>query len=263
MNLAQIMQRELIKVKPGLIRDAVVDILGLIGDREYRKMEKLGHKLGIPVPGFHCRRQIFLDGKETFDSGILRAHTVNRNYYNMMFSQGACKDLSDATSFGTGFLSVKETSGTVDGSIRMGIMMADGATQSADVRASGEGILAPAGIITNGIVFGTSSAAESFEGFALGTPIVNGNGAGQFDYAQSDLHVVTNATLTLKDTLIRDANNNSGGSITVEEAAIYVGADIDGTQSPIMITRDLTGGDAVGNTAQYRYTYEITLVFPS
>lgn len=264
MNLIYELQKGIRKADPRLILAALPDIRGLLEEREYRKMEKLGQKLGIPVPGMFLRRQIFLDRKETFDSGMLRSHTVNRNYYNLMFCTGAAKNPSDTGDFGTAFLSVKDTGGTIRGDTDD--MVGYDPSFDHDIRyddGAGGGLLANAAHITKGIVAGTSSAAESFEGFALTTPIVNGSGGGQMDYSQSELHSITNATLTLKDTLIRDLNNNSGGSITAEEIGIYTDVYIANTQHSIMITRDLTGGDVVADAAQYRITYEITLVYPS
>lgn len=253
------------KANPRRILDAIPDIKGLLQEHEYRKMEKLGGKLGVPIPGMHCRRQIFMDGKEIFDSELQRSHTVNRNYYNMVFAFANWKSLDDVT-FGTALLSLTDIDSNVIKTTSEDILLpSGGATIDIDTRHAFSHLLAAAGSIANGIVFGTSSAAESFEGDSLGTIIANGNGAGQMDYAQSDLHSISNATLTLKNTLIRDANNNSGGSITVEEAGIYVGIQwtVPSTDETIMITRDLTGGDVVADTAQYRYTYESTLIYPS
>lgn len=252
------------KANPRRILDAMPDIKGLLQEREYRKMEKLGGKLGIPIPSMHCRRQIFLDGKETFDSGIIRAHTVNRIYYNMVFAYANFKSLNDVT-FGTALLSLKDITGAIIPNTLNRILQANGGnTADIDARNAISHLLSTSGSIANGIVVGTNSGAEDFEGFALGAIIVNGSDSGEMDYSQSELHAITNATLTLKNTLIRDFNNNSVGAITVEEAAIYVGVEvIGGSNDQIMITRDLTGGDIVGVAAQYRYTYESTLIFPS
>lgn len=259
MNLFNELQKGIRKANPRLILAALPDIRGLLEEREYRKMEKLGQKLGVPVPGMFLRRQIFLDKEETFDSGMLRSHTVNRNYYNLLFCQGAAKNPSDVADFGTGFLSVTDTGGTIRGDVND--MVGHDAGDDHDTRGVTNGLLATAGTTTQGIVAGTNSGAEDFEDFALGALIANGNGAGQLDYAQSGLHVITNAVLTLKDTLIRNLNNNSGGGITAEEIGIYTGVQM-AAGHKIMITRDLTGGDLIPNTAQFRVTYEITLAFP-
>lgn len=249
------------KANPRRIVDAAIEIRGLLADREYRKMEKLGGKLGIPIPGMHCRRQIFLDGKETFDSGIIRSHTVNRNYYNFVFAMANAKNMADAT-FGTGLLSVKNLAGTI--LFDVDDVMQYGPSTDLDIRSTANGLLATAGTDDLGVVIGTNSGVEDFEDFALGAVIDNGSAAGEMDYSQSELHAITNSTLTLKNTLIRDFNNNSGGAITVEEAGIYNGIRT-GAQAVLtmMITRDLTGGDVVADAAQYRYTYESTLVYPS
>lgn len=262
-SIIQIVNEFIKKVPIDTLRGIAPDIRGMLEEREYRKMEKLGQKHGIPIPGMFLRRQIFFDGEEILNQ-YGRSHTVNRNYYNLLFCQGASHAPTATASFGTGFLSVKDTGGTIRGDTQQSVAT-PAVTQATDAMARGTTaqILATAGTTAIGIVIGTSSAAEDFEGFALGTKIANGNGAGQMDYAQSDLHSLTNSVLTLKDTLIRDMNNNSGGSITVEEIAIYLGMMVGATTRQAMITRDLTGGDVVADAAQLRVTYEITLVYPS
>ena len=250
------------KVPLDTIRGVIPDIRGMLEEREYRKMEKLGQKHGIPIPGMFLRRQIFSpDGHEEFDSGRQRSHTVNRNYYNLIFSQGVAKNADDTASFGSGFLSVKDTGGTIRGD-------ADGPvahlnSTDHDARSATAGLLATAGTTAIGIVAGTSSAAESFEGFELTALIANGSAAGEMDYSQSELHAITNPALVLTDTLIRDLNNNSGGGITAEEVGIYTGLVVAGSFRQTMITRDLTGGDVVADESQLRITYEVTLTYPS
>lgn len=262
-KILQIANELIKKVKPDTLRGVLPDIRGMLEEREYRKMEKLGQKYHIPIPGMWLRRQIFMpDGEEVLNE-YGRGRTVNRNYYNLMFCTGAAKNASDLTpDFGTTFLSIKDTGGTVRGDADD--MLAYDSNLDHDDRSSGTyGLLANSGFTANGIVAGTSSAGEDFEGFELGTLIVNGSAGGQMDYSQSELHVVTNSTLTLKDTLIRDLNNNSGGGITAEEVGIYTGIRVASVLYQMMITRDLTGGDVVADAAQYRITYEITLVYPS
>lgn len=259
-SIIQIANELIKKIPLDTIRGVIPEIRGMWKEREYRKMEKLGSKFSIPIPGMFLRRQIFLDGEEIFDSGRQRSDTVNRNHFNMMFCQAAAKDGDDSGSFGTAFLSIKSTGGTIFAGNNAITLHT---TLGYDIRDASRGLLATAGSVLNGIVAGTSSGAEDFEGFALGTLIVNGSAAGEMDYSQSELHAVTNSTLTLKDTLIRDLNNNSGGSITAQETGIYTGIYVGGTQRQAMMTRDLTGGDVVADAAQYRITYEITLVYPS
>lgn len=259
--IQQIANELIRKVPLDTLRGAIPDIRGMLKEGEYRLMEKLGQRNKIPIPGMLLRRQIFgPDGHETFDSGMNRSDTVVRSYYNLLFCQGAAKNPSDTASFGTGFLSIKDTAGTIRGDTDD--MIGHPHASDHDI-VGGFGFLASAGVITNGIVAGTSSLAEDFESFGLTAIIANGAGGGQFDYAASGLHAITNSTLTLKDTVIRDMNNNSAGSITVEEVGIYTTLQIGGSIHRMMMTRDLTGGDVVASAAQYRVTYEITLVYPS
>lgn len=262
-GIIQIANELIRKVPLDTIKGVIPDIRGMLEEREYRKLEKLGQKHHIPIPGMWLRRQVFMNGEELLNE-YGRSHTVNRNYYNLMFCTGAAKNPSDTANFGTSYLSVKDTGGTIRGDVDD--MLAYDPSFDHDIRYNdsvGGGLLSNAAHIEKGIVAGTSSAAEDFEGYALTTPIVNGSAAGQMDYSQSELHSVTNATLTLKDTLIRDLNNNSGGGITAEEVGIYTGVYIGTVLYEIMITRDLTAGDVIADAAQYRISYEITLVYPS
>ena len=262
-NIMQIATELLQKVPLDTLRGVLPDFKGMLEEREYRLMEKLGQKHKIPIPGMFLRRQIFAPDGEELKNEYGRSHTVNRNYYNLMFCQGAGKNPSDLTpNFGTGYLSITDTGGTVLGDVDD--MVGCIATSNYDVRYDGTiGLLANAGFTGNGIVAGTSNAAEDFEGYELTALIPNGSGAGQMDYSQSELHAITNSILTLKDTLIRDINNNSGGPITAEEVGIYTGLFVGTSIYQVMITRDLTGGDVIADAAQYRVIYEITLVYPS
>ncbi len=254
------------KAKPDLLRGILPDVKGMMNELEFRLLAKLGQRHKIPVPELRLRRQIFMDnGKDLiFDSGLNRCNSEVRNYFNMVFSYANCKDVDDSGSFGTGFLSLKDTLGNIDAFSRIPYH-ATSPTISGDIRSANTGILAVAGDQTQGLLIGTGNTAESFEDFVIETLTPNGSGTGppiEFDYSQSELHSVTNSTLTLKDTRIRDFNNNSGVSETIEEVAEYYSLNFS-TQQSYLTIRDLTGGDVVANTAQYRVTLESSLVYPS
>lgn len=265
MRVIQIANQLLSKAKPDLLRGILPDVKGMMEEFEFRLLAKLGQRHKIPVPELRLRRQIFMDGEEIFDSGFNRCRSEVRNYFNYVFQYANVKNLSDTGSFGTAFLSLKDTDGTIRGSTTRISYYASTVSFNGDIRNSTGGLLANAADDNLGLVIGTSNAAESFENFSIGTLTPNGSGTGppiEFDYSQSELHSVTNSTLTLKDTRIRDFNNNSGVSETIEEVVEYVDINI-GSLFTFMFIRDLTGGDVVANTAQLRVTLESSLVYPS
>lgn len=265
MQVAKIAAELIRKIPLDTIRGALPGIRGMLEEREFRQLAKLGQKHKIAIPELRWRRQVFMDnGRDLiFDSGLERMHSVNRNYYNWVFSFANIKALSDATPFGTAYLNLMDTGNTIryDADDLASIFGAD-----PDSRSALYGVLATAGTDTLGLIIGTGNTAEDFEDYTIETLTPNGSGAGppiEFDYSQSELHSVTNSTLTLKDTRIRDFNNNSGSSEDIEEVAEYTGIVISGTVRTIMTIRDITGGDTVADAAQYRVTLESTLVYPA
>ena len=121
------------------------------------------------------------------------------------------------------------------------------------------------GIIDNatyGILVGTSDTAFSVENFAMGALIATGNGAGQFAYSaeKTQTTAYTGGAKTWKTTRSRIFNNNSGGSITVKEAAI-AGYNVGQGQSLLFERSVLAPTVAVANGAQLTVTYEISMDF--
>lgn len=268
MKILRVASELLRRIKPELLSDLFPDIQQMIEENERKHLADLSKKYHIPIHEFRMRRQVFMDqGRDQiFDSGLCPCDSPVRNYYNMVFCYANIKALSDTGNFGTGYVSLKDVGGTIRGYATQFLHMHGGSNPDGnpDGRAAQEGILGPAGDDTLGLVIGTGSTAWDFEDYVLDTEIDNGSAGGEMDYAQSGLHSITNAVLTLKDTRIRDFNNNSGGAITVEEVGEYIFCGWYSASSyNIMLLRDLTGGDAVADQAQYRVTLESTLVYPA
>ena len=175
-----------------------------------------------------------------------------RNCYN--FINGQTMGLPGGilgTAFGAGTLAVTRTSGTVD-AILTAPTYINAYLENRHVRAG-------SGVTANGIVVGTSTAAETFEGYILDALIANGTGAGQMSYAAMDALTATwdGGTKKFTQTLVRYINNNSGGSITVNEAGLYYSLTTSANQA-FMLARDLlAAGVAVADTAQLKVTYSI------
>ena len=113
-----------------------------------------------------------------------------------------------------------------------------------------------------GIVVGTGVGAVTPTDYALGTRIVHGSGANEFEYGGCELLSIAFANPNGEFTIRRYFTNNSGGAITVAEVGIYaVGCLAKGPTGMVwesysfLIARDLTGGVAVANTELLRVTY--------
>ena len=191
-------------------------MLDLKEEQKYEQLRKLAQELHIPIP------EVFLELEVTDKNGKViqkhkqRSHSWTRNAYNLLFSELAGKDAND-TIFGAGKLNIKDT----DGITQAGNMPIE-LTYNQSVDGTGNGYRALAGDNSYGIVVGSGTNVESFEDYALQTLIANGTGAGQLSYILSELHSISYAALVLSNTLVRYFNNNSGGSISVNEVGLVV-----------------------------------------
>lgn len=239
-------------------------------ETKYRRFEKLGTELKLPVFKTFLEMEVLDKDGNTIHAHKQRSHSWNRNAYNFLFSQMAAYGLTGTSLFEAGAISLKWTEGSIypNGS-GWGLNRVGGWDENVHVnqRSTDTGLLATAGATDKGIIVGTNNFPESFDGYVLGAAIANGSGAGQMDYAQSDLHSVSYdaPTKTLTDTLIRYINNNSGADIGVNEVALYgrVKFHSAGTGS-IMFSRDLLASTVtVPNTGQLKVTYTIQLAYPA
>jgi len=191
-------------------------MLDLKEEQKYEQLRKLAQELHIPIP------EVFLELEVTDKNGKViqkhkqRSHSWTRNAYNLLFSELAGKDAND-TIFGAGKLNIKDT----DGITQAGNMPIE-LTYNQSVDGTGNGYRALAGDNSYGIVVGSGTNVESFEDYALQTLIANGTGAGQLSYILSEPHSMSYAALVLSNTLVRYFNNNSGGSISVNEVGLVV-----------------------------------------
>lgn len=214
---------------------------------DYKKLERLGARLGLAVPSVFISVRAEKYGKKT-GGWKGRSHTWNRNFWNANLWLFTGISMGGAT-FGAGYLNMKNTDGTIS---------AFGNTNSN---------WHPIGILGDnsyGIQVGTGTGAESFEGYVIGTLIAHGNAATQLYYqahsaASSSYNAGTRKwTISIK----RIFNNNSGGTITVTETTlVFLFAQV---TKKVMLNRDLLGASvAVLTGGQLTVQYDITLILPA
>ena len=242
--------------------------MGLKYERYYREFARIGRLLGVPVfEAFLTLETFDKNGKRT-SYHKQRSHSWTRNAYNLMFSQLASKDGDDATTFAGGYLNIKNTAGIVRSdsnpiSISSGFSTSSPNLHPVDV--AGYGYLAAAGIDTFGILVGTGTNAESFEDYALQTKIATGSAATELAYGLHEAHAetYTSGTKTYDVDIVRYFNNNSGGSITVNEIGLVTNGYAPGSDNDkFLVARDKLGtGVEVADTGQLKVTYTISLVY--
>lgn len=215
-------------------------------EADYLEMERLGIKLGIPVPQVHFTLEVHKDGK-LISHYKQRSHTWNRNFWNWLiavltYTPGV------ATNFGAGYLSFKRHTGAVT------------AVGSSALYANCVG---PINNSLYGIQVGIGTAAEDFEGYALSNQCVEGSGANQLVHAAHSALVqnYVSGTKTWTITIKRLFNNNSGSDIVIAECALTY---MNGLTYDYIFNRDLLAGtQTVANGGQLTASYAISLVFPA
>jgi len=104
--------------------------------------------------------------------------------------------------------------------------------------------------VTKGIIIGTGPNAVTISDYKLQTPIAHAT----MNYSAVTFGAPTDDGTTSQFRITRDFSNVSGGSVTVEECALYGYDQITGTY---MIARDVTGGIAVPNGQTLTLNYQI------
>jgi hypothetical protein len=209
------------------------------------RMQKIGAVIWKPTLVPYVEMKVEKDGKVLTHVNKL-CESFNRNFFVLLIEWHGRMQVNNFSNFGSGYFATKQTNATIAGY-----------PYDSDM-------LCPAGITSRGIVLGTSTTAESFEGYALGTPILHGNTAGTLAYQAQGApsHTWTVGTLTWEIDHVRVFNNNSGGLITINEVGLYYTMAY-GYYGNYMVLRDkLSVGVDVPDAAQLTVTYHLQMVFP-
>ena len=231
-------------------------------EKLYGQLRKLGQKLHIPTPEAFWETEVRDSKGRIIQRHKQRSHSWVRNAYNMMFCYLAGKDL-DNGSFGAGYLSLKDTGGSVrygNGPVCLGRAVSTDTTSW--------GYRGPAGNDDYGILVGSGTNPEDFDSHFVHSKISNETGAGQLTYVESEGHAITwnPGTLTMKNELARFFNNNSGGDVSVNEVALVLRGYQPGSSVPYnyMTARDLLASTiTVPDTGQLKVTYTVQLTYPA
>jgi len=219
-------------------------------------LRKASLRLHVPHMAMYLDIEVKMPDGKIVEHRHQRSKSFVRNAYNLFFHTIAGYPMSDGT-WGDGYVNMKNTGGSLSSGSYRGFCFG--------VDSNGQGFLSPGSANDFGIVVGTGTGAESFDSYALGTKIAVGNGAGQLYTLKSEDPVDSYASLTMKRTLVRYFNNNSGATISLGEIGL-IGRVITGGDSSMyaLFSRDLiTPVVDILDKAQLKVTYTISLVYPS
>ncbi len=191
------------------------------------------------------------------------AHSFVRNWYTLLISQAFDIDALGLTAqcacYGAGKFVIKETDASFTAhTVPMDIGTAGG---------SNDGYRGAASNCALGVQVGTGTNANSFEDAQLQTKVVEGTGSGQLshvamvDYtAGCDKPTYSSCTTKWTHSLFRFFNNNSGGTIGINEVGLVANPNNEGIF--FMVARDkLCAQVCVTDAGQLKVTY--TMVSPA
>lgn len=223
------------------------------------------HKSSIVVPGRMVKGKWStlheVGNRQLVYEDEIDAHSFVRNFYNHMVMQAMDSDSLGDSAYSAGNLAIKRTDATID---TLGLPADIGSAGALD-----NGYRAGSGVDDFGIQAGRGTGAFSFNDFVLGTLIIEGTGTNQMNYVAMDdytsANIVYNAcTLKWTATYERFLNNNSGGSIDIEEVSLI--DEHAGTALWYMMARDVLGCSmlTIADAGQLKVTYTISSpAFPS
>ena len=228
-------------------------------EKQFKKYKEIAIALHIPVFESFLELEVRDSSGKVVQTYKDRAHSWNRNFYNLIYSSAACEEIDDPTTFGDGLLNYKSTNATVSSTNQVGYI----STAQPDIQAGG--YRGPSGDSTYGILVGSNTQAFAFNDFALVTQIVNGTGSGQLSHVLGEIPVRTwtLATRVMKNEWTRYFNNNSGAAINVNEVGL-VSSGLSGTSNLGLVARDVLGTTvSVPNNGQLKTVYTIQVTYPS
>jgi len=233
-------------------------MLNLKEEQKYGQLRKLSRELHIPTPEAFLTLEVFDKDGKLIQRHKQRSHSWVRNAYNLMFCQLGGKDADTGVGeFGAGYLSFKDTGAAVKQGNYTGAIT----DPSSSADAVGNAYRAAVSTVDYGIIIGSGTNPESFEGYALQTPIQEGNGAGQLNHLQQEEPVAsyTPSTKTFKVVHIRYMNNNSVNEVGLVDKMRY-----DAMFPYILMSRDkLVSTVTIPDTGQLKVTYTIQLTYPA
>lgn len=213
-------------------------------------------RLHVPPPPFaFVSLEVQNEKGETVHKHSQKCNSWNRNFYNMLCHQSICA--TGQTTFGAGYITFKNTSGTVR------TLSASYANSANNLYYFGKSD----SYASAGIVLGSTDAAENFEDYQMPGAISHGNSTGQMMYTNPTIYYgnLTYDAVAKKYTnvLTREIQNASSAAITVKSTGLLY-ASFGGNNDYALVERTVLAAP-VEVPAGYKISVEYTLdmTFPA
>ena len=238
----------------------VIRKLDTVEEEEIREMQKRQKELHlIPTPLCYLDIEVEDEHGNVLSKYTDRSKSWTRNFYNWCISQQMTTRVNAlGTTYGAGTLAFTNTGGTVRQDANPAYHKVSAATPQYGFRGA-------AGSNANGIVIGTSNAAESFESYQLTALIAEGTGAGQMSYLAMDepIPVWDGGGKTMTYTCERGVTNYSGGTINIFETGLIARIFFVSLDGYMLCARDvLSEAVPVPNNSKITVTYSIVITYP-
>jgi hypothetical protein len=211
----------------------------------YDEYYQLATELGYPALKNYYNIQTFnKNGRLDDETSRTMSRSMLRNQWNCMLMQmSACYMVLQLT-FGSGYLSYKNTSGSTQSTvIERPILIGNTIAQAA-----------------YGLIVGRGNTAVTFNDYKLQTACSEGTGANQLNYAAGLALTKTWSAVNKEFTIqyIRYANNNSAGNIDLVESGVVANWG-----QGYLIIRDVFATKTVNIGGQVKITYDfVSNTFP-
>jgi hypothetical protein len=230
-------------------------MLDPIEEKKYADLKSLCREFKLPVTEMFIGIKLHdRNGVLIFDD-YMRGHSWTRNWYNWITSAGLDMPSLGVSTFGAGFISSKNTAGTVY----------PGATLTAFYRTTntllGNGFHENTVNGLYGIFIGSGSTSFSVEDYNLAGKIAPGNAAGQCAYQAMTYPLVSYASKTWTELISRIFNNNSGGEISVNEIGLVWYGSLGSTNYFLFERSVLAVPTILVNGGQLTVTYTLSVDF--
>jgi hypothetical protein len=186
-----------------------------------------------------------------------KANSFNRNFYNFLLGVFFGASITDNAVFGEGHLNYKDNSGVINSfSSNFSVHGFGGSSEMSGLS------LLYTGLVYSGISCGSGTDAENFNGYGLGSQIMNGTSSGRLQYMNTTFGGTSYIPESKKwvFSYSRIFKNLSGASISVGETALYGMPDLskyfyyERTLLPEIKT--------VANNQQIEITYTFEFTYP-
>lgn len=211
-------------------------------------------KLVMSLPALKTTMKI---GIKTWNKGgdllvdrVEPGHSWVRNAHNYVALYLLTQAYYYSTNFGDGFVGLKTTGALLRSNFYLN-----------DTNPRPTGYNAAQGVATYGILVGSGDTAFSFNDINLAAQILHGITAGRMTHQATNMPTISYdaGTKTYSIGINRYFNNNSGGTVTVKEAALVSGFS-ESSYLGVLIARDVLASPvAVVDAGQLLVTYTVSM----